>query len=63
MTEEKLYQIISALENIERKEWEGLKKYVDYKMGTIGKIKNNQLAINTIKTFFIKSDSFNQDLV
>ena len=59
MTVEKLYQIMAALENIDEKEWEGLKEYVDYKMNAIGKIKNNQLTFDTLKTFFIKTDLLN----
>jgi hypothetical protein len=59
MTVEKLYQIISALENIDEKEWEGLKEYMDYKMNAIGKIKNNQLTFDTLKTFFIDMDLLN----
>ena len=59
MTVEKLYQIIAALENIDKKEWESLREYVNYKMNVLGKIKNNQLTFDTLKTFFVSVDLLN----
>ena len=54
---EKLKEIIKSLAGIKKEEWESLKSYVDYKIETLGTIKDEELTFETIKTFFIKCEN------
>ena len=54
MKKEKLEKILDALDGITHQEFEKLGEYMSYKTKTIGKFKNDELAYETIKTFFIE---------
>lgn len=53
MKDKKLKEIIKSLTGIKKEEWESLKSYVDYKLETLGTIKDEELTFETLKTFFI----------
>lgn len=57
MENEKLKEIIKSLAGIKKEEWESLKSYVDYKIETLGTIKDEDLTFETIKTFFIECEN------
>ncbi len=54
MKKEKLEKILDALDGITHQEFEKLSEYMAYKTESIGKFKNDELAYETIKTFFIE---------
>ena len=54
MKKEKLEKILDALDGITHQEFEKLSEYISYKTEAIGKFKNDELAYETIKFFFIE---------
>ena len=54
MKKEKLEKILDALDGITYQEFLKLSEYMSYKTEAIGKFKNDELAYETIKTFFIE---------
>lgn len=54
MEKEKLKKILEALDGITHQEFEKLSEYISYKTEAVGKFKNDELAYETIKTFFIE---------
>ena len=54
MKKEKLEKILDALDGITHQEFLKLSEYMSYKTEAIGKFKNDELAYETIKTFFIE---------
>lgn len=57
MKDKKLKEIIKSLAGIKKEEWESLKSYVDYKIETLGTIKDEDLTFETLKTFFIECEN------
>lgn len=54
MKKEKLEKILDALDGITHQEFKKLSEYMSYKTEAVGKFKNDELAYETIKTFFIE---------
>ena len=54
MKKEKLEKILDALDGITHQEFLKLSEYMSYKTEAIGKFKNDELAYETTKTFFIE---------
>jgi len=54
MKKEKLEKILDALDGITHQEFLKLSEYMSYKTEAIGKFKNDELAYETIKNFFIE---------
>lgn len=54
MEKEKLKKILDALDGISHQEFKKLSEYISYKTEAIGKFKNDELAYETIKTFFME---------
>lgn len=54
MKKEKLEKILDALDGITHQEFKKLSEYMLYKTEANKKFKNDELAYETIKTFFIE---------
>lgn len=54
MTREKIKKILDALDGITHQEFKKLSEYMLYKTEANKKFKNDELAYETIKTFFIE---------
>lgn len=54
MNEYNLKELIRIISEIEEKEWESFKAYVDHKFKMVGKIENTELTFDTLKTFFLE---------
>ena len=54
MKKEKLEKFLDALDGITHQEFLKRSEYMSYKTEAIGKFKNDELAYETIKTFFIE---------
>lgn len=54
MKKEKLEKILDALDGITHQEFKKLSEYILYKTEANKKFKNDELAYETIKTFFIE---------
>lgn len=54
MEKEKLKKILEALDGITHQEFKKLSEYISHKTEAVGKFKNDELAYETIKTFFIE---------
>ena len=54
MEKEKLKKILDALDGISHQEFKKLSEYISYKTEAVGKFKNDELAYETVKTFFME---------
>ncbi len=54
MSEYDLKELIRIISEMEEKEWESFKTYVDHKFKMVGKIENTELTFETLETFFLE---------